>query len=466
MRDSDILEEEAVHVEDTGSAFFYGAEKAYSADCFLVNSLDDPEEPGDVENDENGELDEVLPCGERERGDHWKEDLVQAYFSSMGNITILTREQETTLAKKIVEGQRVINKIVTVMPIYREIEESVVAREGQDEEKKYEAVDRTLAVLESLVDMIEKNLRDISQYGSITGLQRFIREKKKRGVATHRLSALEKKVRDDFTRVESELAMTVSELREKWKLVQKARTEVRTSAEELVVRNLRLVINIAKGYLGRGLPFLDLIQEGNIGLMRAVRRFKYEKGFKFSTYATWWIKQSITRAIFDQTKTIRVPVHIMEFYNKIVTASRDLTDRLGNEPSNDEIAVQLGVPVKKIDEILRAIQDPVALQTPVGDQGSLLEDFIGDHTSPSPQDDLETKETAGYILKVLKTLTSKEEKVIRMRFGIGVDRNYTLEEVGRHLSLTRERVRQIEVKALRKLKHPRRLQVLKTISAA
>jgi RNA polymerase primary sigma factor len=466
MRDIGILEEETVQEGNFGPGFLYGAERSHCSDFYHEDSDDDRENTAEAGNEENDNLEEVLLQEEREKGEHWKEDLVQAYFCSMGNITILTREQEAVLAKKIVEGQRVIHEIVTHMPVYREIEKSVVVREGQEEEKKYETVDRTLSYLDSLVDKIEINLQEISQYGSVRGLQRFIRERKKNGANTDKLSALEKRIEDDFGRVGTELGMTVFELRKRWKLVQKARAEVKASSEELIVRNLRLVINIAKGYLGRGLPFLDLIQEGNIGLMRAVRRFKYEKGFKFSTYATWWIKQSITRAIFDQTKTIRVPVHIMEYYNKIVTASRDLTDRLGKEPSNDEIAVRLGVPVKKIEEILRAIQDPVALQTPVGDQGSLLEDFIGDHSSPSPQDDLEMKETSNYILMVLKTLTSKEEKVIRMRFGIGVDRNYTLEEVGRHLSLTRERVRQIEVKALRKLKHPRRLRVLRAINAA
>jgi len=439
MRDIGILEEEIVQEGNFGPGFLYGAERSHCPDFYHEDSDDDRENTAEAGNEENDNLEEVLLQEEREKGEHWKEDLVQAYFCSMGNITILTREQEAALAKKIVEGQRVIHEIVTPMPVYREIEKSVVVREGQEEEKKYETVDRTLSYLDSLVEKIEINLKEISQYGSVSGLQKFIRERKKKGANTDKLSALEKRIEDDFGRVGTELGMTVFELRKRWKLVQKARAEVKASSEELIVRNLRLVINIAKGYLGRGLPFLDLIQEGNIGLMRAVRRFKYEKGFKFSTYATWWIKQSITRAIFDQTKTIRVPVHIMEYYNKIVTASRDLTDRLGKEPSNDEIAVRLGVPVKKIEEILRAIQDPVALQTPVGDQGSLLEDFIGDHSSPSPQDDLEMKETSNYILMVLKTLTSKEEKVIRMRFGIGVDRNYTLEEVGRHLSLTANR---------------------------
>jgi RNA polymerase primary sigma factor len=211
------------------------------------------------------------------------------------------------------------------------------------------------------------------------------------------------------------------------------------------------------------LAMLDLIQEGNIGLMKAVDKFKYELGFKFSTYATWWIRQAITRALIDQTKTIRVPVHMMEFYNRVTKASRELTQQLGREPGKEEIAKKLEVPTGKIEEVFRAIQDPIALQTPVGDEDTKLEDFISDKESPSPYSDTESSDITKHILRVLNTLTPREEKIIRMRFGIGLGKDHTLEEVGSHFSITRERVRQIEAKALRKLKHPNRRSALKVL---
>ena len=412
------------------------------------------------------------------------EDLVQAYFHSMGDISILTKDEETELAKRLEEGRNIIRDIVISMPLYSYMEEQIAHEQEQlgeqeeeveeeeeegaeeEEEKPDEALIRSLRILDESMRDIEATDRKIGRHGSLKDLKKLINEKKRKDINPLKLSELAKEVQGKYKKVETEIGVKIEELKEKWNRITMARALVMEAKNELITRNLRLVVNIAKNYVGRGLPLLDLIQEGNIGLMKAVDKFKYEKGFKFSTYATWWIRQAITRALIDQTKTIRVPVHMMEFYNRVTKASRELTQTLGREPSNEEIAKKLGVPTRKVEEVFRAIQDPIALQTPVGDEDTELEDFIGDKNSPSPYSDAERSETSDQILMILKTLTPKEEKVIRMRFGIGVDRDHTLEEVGRHLSITRERVRQIEAKALRKLKHPSRLRALKVLTSA
>jgi len=412
------------------------------------------------------------------------EDLVQAYFHSMGDISILTKDEETELAKRLEEGRNIIRDIVIALPLYKKIEaqlalerelqgeeeeieeEGEEGEEGEEEEKPDEALLISLRTLDETMKKVDASDRKIAHHGSLKDLKKLITDKKKKDINPLKLSQVATEIQNEYKKIETEIGIRVDDLKEKWDRITKARALVTEAKNELITRNLRLVVNIAKNYVGRGLPLLDLIQEGNIGLMKAVDKFKYEKGFKFSTYATWWIRQAITRALIDQTKTIRVPVHMMEFYNRVTKASRELTQQLGREPSNEEIAKKLGVPTRKVEEVFRAIQDPIALQTPVGDEDTELEDFIGDKNSPSPYSDAERSETSDQILMILKTLTPKEEKVIRMRFGIGVDRDHTLEEVGRHLSITRERVRQIEAKALRKLKHPSRLRALKVLTSA
>jgi RNA polymerase primary sigma factor len=398
------------------------------------------------------------------------EDLVQAYFNSMGDISILTKYEETELAKKLEEGKSILKQTIVGIPLFEKIKESISVPEEEgeytisEEEIEDEALMRTVSRLEEIVEVLEELDNKIKKYGGLKGLKNVINEKKKKGQNSKKLENLLKEVLPEYKKIEAEVGIKIDDLRNIWNRISKAKHLISEAKNELITRNLRLVVNIAKNYVGRGLPLLDLIQEGNIGLMKAVDKFKYEKGFKFSTYATWWIRQAITRALIDQTKTIRVPVHMMEFYNRVTKVSRELTQELGREPTNEEIAKRLLVPVRKVEEVFRAIQDPIALQTPIGDEDTELEDFIGDKTSPSPYSDAERIEASEQILRVLNTLTDKERTVIKMRFGIGEERDHTLEEVGRFLSITRERVRQIEAKALRKLKHPSRLKALKILT--
>ena len=276
-------------------------------------------------------------------------------------------------------------------------------------------------------------------------------------------------IQDEVESHENAKGTVTDYLRTKYDRIARARDLVTQAKDQLIIHNLRLVVNIAKRYIGKGgLSFIVNNIWGmplrNIGLMKAIDKFDYRKGFKFSTYATWWIRQAITRALMDQTKTIRIPVHVIELYNKITNATKELTQRLGREPKKEEIATRLRVPVKKIENVMKAIQEPVALQTSIGNDETTLEDIIGDDAS-SPYEDADRNNLTEELLKVLQTLTPKEEQVIRMRFGIDLERDHTLEEVGQHLSITRERVRQIEAKAMRKLKHPNRLKALKVLNS-
>jgi RNA polymerase primary sigma factor len=416
----------------------------------------------DEDDDSSSDSEETEKGGAAPEADK-TEDLVQAYFHSMGNISILTKDEETQLARQLEEGKEIIEEIVVEIPVYKEVLEELDEEDPEAEDNPLRAVQTSVEIIEEQVSRMFAADRKIKRHGTVKDLRKRVRERKKKGINPHKLEALLKEVQAEYKSMEQALGLKVDDLREEWNRISKVKRLMTEAKNELITRNLRLVVNIAKNYVGRGLPLLDLIQEGNIGLMKAVDKFKYEKGFKFSTYATWWIRQAITRALIDQTKTIRVPVHMMEFYNRVTKATRELTHELGKEPTNEEIAQKLRVLPKKVEEVYRAIQDPIALQTPIGDEDTELEDFIGDKNSPSPYMDAERIEGSEQLQRVLRTLSPKEEKVIKMRFGIGTDRDHTLEEVGKHLSITRERVRQIEAKALRKLKHPSRLKALRIL---
>lgn len=421
------------------------------------------------------------------------DDPVKMYLRQMGQISLLTRKEEIEIAGKIKDAEAKVRDAVSDLTIAKTKALEILNKAAKEDVSPEEFLNidpkLKLSRLKRKIETLTNSLRKSRTKSSIGRLvkeanlamsvvEEIIRKIDEllgeySRVEVNLARARKNRDRDDINRlkkqkrrIERELGEPVSFMRDHFKLIRSLEVKLNRNKKELVAANLRLVVSIAKKYTNRGLSFLDLIQEGNIGLMKAVDKFEYKRGYKFSTYATWWIRQAITRSIADQSRTIRIPVHMTETINKLIRVSRVLVQENGKEPTPEEIAHRMRMPVDKVRGILKIAQEPISLQTPIGEEGDThFGDFIEDKRAVSP-----ANATAYSMLKeemddVLGTLTEREKKVLRLRFGIGDGYPRTLEEVGAIFKVTRERVRQIEAKALRKLRHPTRSRRLKNFLA-